>query len=68
MSFDELCEYWQLFISVCCERDLTFSIDKLPLIQSVAAEVMTATGPGYIRYAGMWQHNLRKELLWFISC
>ncbi|XXH03753.1 hypothetical protein Hte_010159 [Hypoxylon texense] len=66
-SFDELYEHWQLFLTMYTDRNLTVDTDKLPAIQSVAAEMATVTKCEYIPYAGMWCKNLRKELLWFPS-
>lgn len=67
MSFDELYEYWQLFLATYCDRNLTVATDKLPAIQSVAAEMASVAKCEYVPYAGVWRHNLRKELLWFPS-
>ncbi|KAI1764446.1 HET-domain-containing protein [Hypoxylon sp. FL1150] len=64
MSFDELYQHWQLFLAMYCDRNLTVATDKLPAIQSVAAEMATAAKCEYIPYAGLWRHNLRRELLW----
>ncbi|KAL7623310.1 hypothetical protein AAE478_006991 [Parahypoxylon ruwenzoriense] len=67
MSFPELYEHWQLFLAEYCQRDLTVPTDKLPAIQSVAAEITAVTGSKYIAHAGMWRHNLRSEILWYPS-
>ncbi|KAI1371341.1 HET-domain-containing protein [Hypoxylon crocopeplum] len=67
MSFDELYEHWQFYLAEYCQRNLTVATDKLPAIQSVAAEIIAVTGCKYVPYAGMWLHNLRKELLWHSS-
>ncbi|KAI1088672.1 HET-domain-containing protein [Rostrohypoxylon terebratum] len=66
-SFAELYEHWKLFLAEYCNRALTVPTDKLPAVQSVAAEITRVTGFEYLPYAGMWLHNLRNELLWFIS-
>ncbi|OTA67903.1 HET-domain-containing protein [Hypoxylon sp. EC38] len=66
-SFTELYQHWQLFLAEYCQRNLTVPTDKLPAIQSVAAEITAVTGREYIPYAGMWLHNLKSELLWYIS-
>ncbi|KAI1135697.1 heterokaryon incompatibility protein-domain-containing protein [Hypoxylon sp. FL0543] len=66
-SFAELYQHWQLFLAEYCQRNLTVATDKLPAIQSVAAEITAVTGREYIPYAGMWLHNLRSELLWHTS-
>ncbi|KAI1077223.1 HET-domain-containing protein [Whalleya microplaca] len=66
-SFKELYQHWQLLLGEYCSRNLTVSSDKLPAIQSIAEEMATASGHDYIRFAGMWLQNLRRELLWFVS-
>ncbi|OTB03586.1 hypothetical protein M426DRAFT_12307 [Hypoxylon sp. CI-4A] len=66
-SFSELYEHWQLFLTEYSQRNLTVPTDKLPAIQSVAAEITAVTGSQYIPYAGMWLNNLRSELLWHTS-
>ncbi|KAI0833053.1 HET-domain-containing protein [Hypoxylon sp. FL0890] len=63
-SFAELYQHWQLFLAEYSQRNLTVATDKLPAIQSVAAEITAVTVHEYIPYAGMWLHNLRSELLW----
>ncbi|KAF2967552.1 hypothetical protein GQX73_g6067 [Xylaria multiplex] len=65
-SFEELLRRWELFVDEYTMRSLTVSTDKLPAIQSVAEEMAAATGQKYIQFAGMWQSNLRHELLWCV--
>ena len=64
ISPQELLHRWQLFVSEYTTRNLTVSTDRLPAIQSIADELAAATGEEYIRSAGMWLSNLRRELLW----
>lgn len=66
-AFEGLYQHWQLFVGEYTTRNLTVRTDKLPAIQSVAEEMTAVTGQKYIRFAGMWQSNLRHELLWFVS-
>ncbi|KAJ2985662.1 hypothetical protein NUW58_g5414 [Xylaria curta] len=65
-SLEEFHQHWQLSVSEYTSRNLTVSTDRLPAIQSVAEEMAAATGQNYIRFAGMWQSNLQRELLWFV--
>ncbi|KAI0533551.1 HET-domain-containing protein [Xylaria digitata] len=65
-SYEELLRRWELFIDEYMLRSLTVSTDRLPAIQSVAEEMAAATGQKYIQFAGMWQSNLRNELLWCV--
>lgn len=66
ISFADLYQHWQLFLAEYCHRDLTVATDKLPAIQSVAEEIKKVTGFEYLPFAGMWLHNLRSKLLWFV--
>ncbi|RYC59689.1 hypothetical protein CHU98_g6520 [Xylaria longipes] len=66
-SYKELRQHWQLFVGEYTSRNLTVSTDRLPAIQSVAEEMAAVTGQKYIRFSGMWQSNLRHELLWYVS-
>lgn len=66
-AFEVLYQHWQLFVGEYSTRNLTVGTDKLAAIQSVAEEMAAVTGQIYIRFAGMWQSNLRHELLWFVS-
>ncbi|KAI1340474.1 HET-domain-containing protein [Xylariaceae sp. FL0016] len=66
-SFDVLYEYWQLLLREYTSRNLTQCTDKLVAIQSVAQEMAMVTGKEYIRFAGMFRHNLHNELLWLVS-
>lgn len=65
-SFEGIYQHWQLFVGEYSTRHLTVVTDKLPAIQSVAEEMVAVTGQKYIRFAGMWQSNLRHELLWVV--
>ncbi|GAW11406.1 hypothetical protein ANO14919_007500 [Xylariales sp. No.14919] len=66
-SYNELHQHWQLFIGEYTSRNLTISTDRLPAIRSVAEEMASVTGKKYIQFAGMWESNLRHELLWHVS-
>ncbi|RWA14858.1 hypothetical protein EKO27_g139 [Xylaria grammica] len=66
-SYNELHQHWQLFIGEYTSRNLTISTDRLPAIRSVAEEMASVTGEKYIQFAGMWESNLRHELLWYVS-
>lgn len=66
-SYEELLQHWKLFLGEYTSRNLTVSTDRLPAIQSVAEEMAAVTGQAYIRFAGMWQSNLRHDLLWYVS-
>lgn len=65
-SYEELLRRWELFVDEYMLRNLTFSTDRLPAIQSVAEEMAAATGQKYIQAAGMWRSNLQHELLWCV--
>ncbi|KAI1414546.1 HET-domain-containing protein [Hypoxylon sp. FL1857] len=67
ISFTDLYRHWELFLAEYSQRNLTYATDKLPAIQSVAAEITAVTGREYIPCAGMWLHHLRSELLWHTS-
>ncbi|KAI1827684.1 heterokaryon incompatibility protein-domain-containing protein [Xylaria intraflava] len=65
-TYEELLQHWQLFVVEYTSRNLTVSTDKLPAIQSIAEEMAETTGQKYIRFSGMWESNLRHELLWSV--
>jgi hypothetical protein len=58
---------WQFLLGEYSQRRLTYGSDKLKAVQSVANEMTAvATGWEYLDFAGMWRHNLARELLWFV--
>ncbi|KAM5349061.1 hypothetical protein ACJ41O_008884 [Fusarium nematophilum] len=64
VSSHELDDRWENFVFTYCDRNLTHGTDKLPAIQSVAAQMASQTGYEYFSFAGVWRHNLPAHLLW----
>ena len=63
----ELYTRWQFLLTEYSLRRLTYGSDRLKAVQSVANEMATvATGWEYLDFAGMWRHNLARELLWCV--
>lgn len=55
---------WTKGVTEYTQRLLTKDSDKLPAIQSIAAEMSTTISDIYIPSAGMWEGNLQHDLLW----
>lgn len=57
-------QHWTKTIAEYSARRLTRDSDKLPAIQSIAAEMSATINDTYITTAGMWKANLKHDLLW----
>ena len=55
---------WTRTLTRYAHRKLSKDTDKLPAIQSIAAEMSAIINDTYIDYAGMWKGNLKHDLLW----
>jgi hypothetical protein len=61
---EALYKKWMATLEEYSFRQLTKQSDKLPAIQSIAAEMSRVVDDTYIPFAGMWRGNLKRELLW----
>jgi len=52
---------WEKVVEEITSRDITYWIDRLPALSSLAAKRQQATGDKYL--AGLWKSNLKIELL-----
>jgi hypothetical protein len=57
-------KFWTDAVTKYTRRQLTKEFDKLPAIQSIAAEMSTTIEDTYVAFAGMWKGNLKRDLLW----
>ncbi|VUC31904.1 unnamed protein product [Clonostachys rosea] len=55
---------WNQMIRQFSMRKLTYGKDKLPAVAGVAAELLNENMGSYL--AGLWQHNLRRDLAWWV--
>ncbi|KAI1140112.1 HET-domain-containing protein [Hypoxylon sp. FL0543] len=55
---------WLDMVMKYTKRKLTYDGDKLIAVQSVANEMKEHVPGPYIEFAGVWQANIHKELLW----
>jgi len=53
---------WHALLEEYSQRKMTYATDKLPAIGGLASEVAQLTQDRYL--AGLWQRQLRDELLW----
>ena len=60
----ELYSKWTRVVTEYSQRRLTKEFDKLPAIQSIAAEMSTALNDTYITFAGVWAGHIKRDLLW----
>ena len=58
---------WTKGVTEYTQRLLTRDSDKLPAIQSIAAEMSTTISDIYIPSAGIWKGNLKHDLLWQVN-
>ena len=63
-DMEALYKKWTATLEAYSFRQLTKQSDKLPAIQSIAAEMSLIVDDTYIPFAGMWRGNLKRELLW----
>jgi hypothetical protein len=56
---------WQEIVRQFSRRKLTFSKDKLPALGGIANEFSRYWQTDYL--AGLWRHQLREHLAWFVS-
>lgn len=63
-DIEALYKKWMATLEEYSFRQLTKQSDKLPAIQSIAAEMSLVVDDTYIPFAGMWRGNLKRELLW----
>ncbi len=54
--------WWYEILEDYCRRDLTFPMDKLPVISGIAATVQKVTDDAYL--AGLWQNDIACGLAW----
>ncbi|CAI6045495.1 unnamed protein product [Clonostachys chloroleuca] len=55
---------WNQMIRRFSTRKLTYPKDKLPALAGVATELLNESMGSYL--AGLWQHNLRRDLAWWV--
>lgn len=60
----DLHKRWIRAVTEYSRRRLTKETDKLLAIQVLAAEISTTVDDIYIPYAGMWERQLHRDLLW----
>jgi hypothetical protein len=60
-------DIWRSAVMEYTRRRLTKDSDKLPAIQSMAAEMTAAINDAYISFAGMWRGHINHDLLWQVS-
>jgi hypothetical protein len=60
-------DIWRRTVMEYTTRRLTKDSDKLPAIQSIAAEMTAAINDAYITFAGMWRGNINHDLLWQVK-
>lgn len=60
-------QIWTKVVTEYTQRLLTTESDKLPAIQSIAAEMSTTINDIYIPSAGIWKGNLKHDLLWQVN-
>jgi hypothetical protein len=58
---------WKSTVMGYTIRRLTEGSDKLPAIQSIAAEMEAAINDSYINFAGMWRGHIKYDLLWHVK-
>jgi hypothetical protein len=63
-DMEALYKKWMATLEEYSFRQLTKQSDKLPAMQSIAAEMSLVVDDTYIPFAGMWRGNLKRELLW----
>jgi hypothetical protein len=57
-----LYDLWHRIVQAYSRRAITHSHDKLPAISAIATEFGRLSGDDYL--AGLWRHNLLRDLLW----
>lgn len=57
-------DIWRSTVTEYTKRCLTKDSDKLPAIQSIAAEMTAVINDAYINFAGMWRGHINHDLLW----
>ncbi|KAF8865683.1 HET-domain-containing protein [Acephala macrosclerotiorum] len=60
----QLYKNWTRTVTNYTQRNLTVISDKLPAIQSTAAEMASSINDTYLPFAGMWEKHLQFDLLW----
>lgn len=58
---------WTSTVIEYTRRSLTKDSDKLPAIQSIAAEMASAINDTYITFAGMWRSHINHDLMWQVQ-
>ena len=64
---EKLFQQWRKAVVEYSHRQLTRAFDKLPAIQSIANEMMGHVPGTYIAFAGMWEDDIRSQLLWYVE-
>lgn len=64
---NKLYNQWISTVTNYTQRNLTKLSDRLPAIQSTAAEMASSTRDTYLSFAGMWKNNLQRDLLWQVK-